>query len=306
MHSHWNSIPRLDKGRRIASTLEKTRHALGAEKKTWAEVLGVSERDYELVRKGAKPVSIAALEAMARYLNVSLEAFSNNEVDTSALAARFRGEKDYLRERYSTGALSRRWSSINILDYIENFFSWQLRALALRHLQVSEAVFGSPDGKISLQFPLDLYDFLHRQGVGDSHFFSIGANSVITYLDSPLGHELRKSREIGELFEIFCAHVGTYLEQNHHYLIERLDNESCVIVCFPTSDVRDALGVNAPGSPRLCSTKAGVMAALPAYLGLTFADVEEITCIHRGDDACRFEADFTRAAAMKLLPSGQA
>src|SRR5579859_1946420 len=145
-------IGKRDASIRIARSLEKVRQALSIEKGDWADVLGITEREYNLVRSCIRPVSIASLNAAAQYLNVSLESFSLDGIDVCAIAARFRGDTKFLRERYSEGALSRRWSSINILDYVEQYIGWELRALALKHLQVSEAVFSEPEKKISLRF----------------------------------------------------------------------------------------------------------------------------------------------------------
>src|SRR4051812_20537225 len=113
--------------RNIAIALEKSRQATGSAIKDWAGLLGVSEAEYELVRTGSSPLSIASLDAAAKFLNVSLESFAKNDLDTAAIAARFQGNTHYLRERYSAGALSRRWSSINILDYVEDNFGFELK-----------------------------------------------------------------------------------------------------------------------------------------------------------------------------------
>lgn len=300
MNSAPKPVTRLDMSRKIALTLEKSRVAVDQDKKTWAEILGVSESDYDRIRTGEHPIAITSLDAIARHLNVSLESFWNNTIDVAALAARFKGDAGFLRERYSEGALSRRWSSINILDFVELYFGWELRALALKHLQVSEAVFASPEEMINLRFPIELYEFLRKHGVTDSNFFLIGANSVMTYMNAPLGQEIQKARSVAETYEAFCAGIGPHLEKNCHYGLDQIDSSSCTLTCIPSTQLCDALHEDTPGSEQLCSTKAGVVSAMPGYLGLPFAHVEEITCIHRGDDACRFEADFERARVASL------
>jgi hypothetical protein len=280
--------------RSIAWTLERTRVSLGAEIKTWAHVLGISEKDYQQVRLGRRAISIAALESMATFLNVSLESFGKNDIDTRALVARFRGDETYLREKYAVGAMSSRWSSINVMDYVDSYFGWELRARALKHLQVSEGVFARPDEKINLRFLVDLLAYLQRSGASESHLFAMGANSVVTYLNAPLGKELQKSRGVHEALEAMNANIGKYLEKNFQYALDHLGEDTCVFAAKPNPDLCDALKQRHPGSPGLCLTKAGVLAAIPAYLGLPFAEVVETTCIHRGDDACRFEADLER------------
>src|SRR4051812_47335004 len=153
-----------DVQRTVSLTLERVRVALGKSRKEWSELLDVGERDYDLVAGGAKSLPITSLESAARHLGISLENFFRGEIDLPALVAMHAGENAHVRERYAVGAMSRRWSSINLLNYVEEYFGWEVRALALRHLQVQESVFATPDEQINLLFLTDLCDFLKQRG----------------------------------------------------------------------------------------------------------------------------------------------
>jgi transcriptional regulator with XRE-family HTH domain len=292
-----DSDPRVLKRRKeLADTLERTRHAISMSLKDWADLLGVRSSDYEEIRKGRQDVSLSALIELAKQLDLSLERLMDGGLDFQAITARHLGERAYIPEKYTIAALSRRWSSVNYLKYVEDFMGWRLRHEALSYLQVPETVFMDPDGLINVRFITDLFNYLNARGVNKNQFYTIGAYSVVTYQDAPVGKEVRKVRSILELYQKFLEElIPLHLEKNCKYRLLNLTSTSCLIEVIETPGLAEALGMRKLGSEYFCQAKVGLTASLPGYLGLPFAESREVSCAHLGDSACRFEVDFSRA-----------
>ncbi len=281
----------------LGDTLERLRLTLKMPEKDWLELVGLSPRAYSDVKAGRAQVSIAHLNAVAQDFDLSLESFMSGDIDFQAVAAKSSGEVGFIPERYRNAAFSFRRSSVNALNYIEEFFGWKVRAQALRRLQVDESVFANPEEKISVRFVSDLCEFLYSRNVTPNDFFSMGAYSVVTYQNSPISARLSRSRDVRELFENMIVEcLPRFVERNYIYSLSRLGPTSCEIKAELNPELVDALNGQKAGNTHFCQNKLGHTAAIPAYLGLPFATVMETTCVHRGDDACRFEVDFEQAA----------
>jgi hypothetical protein len=284
----------------LAEQLERLRLTLELDPRAWCEVLGTAENEYRRMVQGQLPLSLRCVESAAEYSGLSLEHFMARDIDFATIAARRGGDTGYLRDRYSKGAFSKRRVSINLLGSIEEFLGWRVKMAALRRLQVSEAAFRDPDQLISIHFNTDLLDYVHRNGCTDEQLFAMGAFSVISYSNSPVGKALSSLSDVPQMFELMIEELlPKFIEKNSIYRIHTLDSGRCVFDVFTNTDVLDALGERKVGSHAICQSKAGVTAAIPAYSGLPFAAVEEILCVHHGDAFCRFEVDF-QVAAVRL------
>jgi hypothetical protein len=285
------------KSDRITRSLEQLREVAKTELPFWTDLLGLTDVEYQNVRRGVQPISVVSLVNLAQYLGISLDSLSQGEIDLQAIAAKFAGDDRYVPERYTTCTFSKRWGSLNLLNYAESFFGWELKHRAIRRLQLPETFFSDPNQPVNVHLISDLCEFMHKTGWQDEQFFLVGAHSLVTYLDSPIGKWLSKKRGPAELFQALTEEVlPQHIENNFSYRLASLDSVSCVIEIFQDKNIADGLGIHALGNSQFCSTRAGLSASIPGYLGLPFANVMETKCVHRGDAFCRHEVDFEFSA----------
>jgi predicted hydrocarbon binding protein len=221
----------------------------------------------------------------------------NDRIDYQVVAARYNGDLAVLPERYQEGAGSRRRSSLNLLNATEELLGWRARMMAMRYLQVTEAVFADPDQLINLRFNTDLCEYLSKN-YGENHlFYQMGAYSLVHNVNTPIGAYMASSPSVKEAHPRFIEEiVSRQWEKNYTYKILKLTDTLCVAEGVPNPDIADSLKVRHPGSVEVCQTKVGIISAIPGYMGLPFSHAEEIKCVHRGDEKCVYEMDFEHAA----------
>lgn len=280
----------------IASTLERIRRTIGMDADRWTEVMGLTKRKFDRVNAGTELLPITAIHYVAEYLNLSVEAIAKGALDFMALAEHYEGNLEYIPERYLKGAFSKRLTALNFLDYLETYFGWELREKILQKLQTTEFAIRRASEPINIKFITDIGDYLRNYSFDDKDIFRIGMHTLVTNQDNPFARNLAASTTPIEIFERYDAEVA-FVEKNGRYPIIKRDGETFILEFRPNPGVLDALEVDKFGSPLLCSYKAGLMAALPGYLNLPYADVREIACVHRGDQACRYEVNVEFAAA---------
>lgn len=281
----------------LSDQVERLRITLGLDEKRWTEVLDISPADYAEFRQNQKDISIIALVRIADHLQLTLESIMNGHVDYQVVAARYNGNQTALPERYQEGAGSRRRSSLNLLNAAEELLGWRARAMAMRHLQVTEAVFANPDELINLRFNTDLCEYLGKNYGGNHLFYQMGAYSLVNNLNTPIGAYMAASPSVKEAHPRFIEEiVSKQWEKNYTYKILKLTDTLCVAEGVPNPDIADSLKIRHPGSTAVCQTKVGIISAIPGYMALPFSHAEEIKCVHRGDEKCVYEMDFEHAA----------
>jgi hypothetical protein len=282
--------------RQLLERIERLREGLGIDPPLWCEILDVSTADYVRILEGTQPLSLLSLEALASYLDLSLDLILAGQLDYAALCARIRGDAAALPERYMQGAFSKRRTSINLLAYVEHAFGWPAVKRVLRRLQVHEAAFANPDELISLRFLEETCALLKEMGVDSQGFREMGSYSVVTNRDGSLGQLMAQAGSQRDLYSIMIEDASSrFYDTNFTYSLGRLSDEGCVIAARPTAEACDALGTRLPGSPEICLSKQGVFSSAAGYIGIPNLRVTEPRCIHRGDARCEYHVEFVPA-----------
>lgn len=273
------------------------RDALDYSDPEWADYLGLSSSQYRKFRDGSWDLPVNALYSLSKNAKLDLKALLEGEINLSQLAREnaLKKASDFrLPDKYATSAFSKRLSSINILDCVEEFFGWRLRFQALKRLGISEAAFLDPNKRINIQFLADLCRVLKESGMNEKSITALGAHSVITYMDTPIGKQLARYKTLPSVYEkLFEDLIGKYLERNFFYRLLSLSDTECVIEGRPNAELQEAFHTEKVGNQYFCMTKVGVASSVPGYLGLPFSKVKETKCIHRGDPACWFHVDYS-------------
>jgi hypothetical protein len=292
-----------DIGKKLAVSLERLRIELNVDRALWSDILGITPAEYEKVLQQKMQVSLTALEALANYLDVSMDMLISGGIDYRAMAARLRGELTILPERYTVGAFSSKRTVVNLLAFLEESYGWRMVKLLLRRLQVHEAAFQDSDGSINIRFQGDLCDQLIARGFTVSDLRRLGAYSPVTNKSSAIGKILGSSRDSVEVYTRMIEEASVLYDKNCDYSILSMDRRGCSIAARPTVEAQDALKTKTPGSLGSCSTKAGVFESATSYIHAPSSHVNEIRCIHRGDPVCEYRVDFSAKLPSFLAPA---
>jgi hypothetical protein len=279
----------------LYATVENLRLATGVTHLQWAEVLRLTASEYERLKQGHSELSTPSLFSLCQYVDLSVEAILLGNVDLKAVSERFSGNHDYLPDCYQVAAFSRRRTALYFLDFVESQHGWYWRNRILRHLQVSEALFKSPDSPVNIQFMTDMMGYLKKNGFRDEDFFNVGLNSRIVNQNAPWAIELGRLGDPAQAFESLILDLMSQVERNSTYQITRLGEGQCRVESKSNVDVASALGLKHVSSREGCFQRAGALACVPGYQNLPLARVTETRCEHLGDSVCRFEVDFSNA-----------
>lgn len=289
--------------RPLTENLERLRITLDYDLKSWADLLRLTESEYVLFLKGKKPLDIMRLAELSRQTHLSLDAFVEGKIDFKAVAAQYQGFSTYIPEQYTISALSKRRTSITVLDYLEKYFGWQTRQAVLRKTQVQESSFSDPEKTINLRFLNDTLKFLSSNGFTHDSIAAIGMHSAVTNSTSPFTKILRSLPRLRDIPDYTInSLVPKYFDRNHHYRILSLDDTSCVFEVTPVKELRSNLSFNEIASRELCAYRKGVASSFFAHAGLPFGKTTELACVHDGAPACKYIIDFSEAAAAFATP----
>jgi len=276
-------------------TLERARVTLEFREPDWLDTLNVTRFEYLNIRAGTLPPPEKGLENLASRLNVNIQDILRGEVDFKSLRVRLSHDNTDLPLKYRHAAHGRRRTTITSVDFIEGACGWRMRHEVLKHFGVSERALLDPFAPISIQFITEMCDFLYRRQFSAEDFFAMGAYSYVGNQGSLLAKIYSEMPHPIDIYEHMFGEMISLYEQNCSYHFQKLTKTSAFIEVRSNKDVAAEIGVRELGNQHLCRLKAGFMACAPAYLGLPFASVKEVRCVHDGQPSCLFKIDFEHA-----------
>lgn len=281
---------------RLVETLERLRLISRMDGNAWHDLLGVTWKEYNQFKAGMRPLPTGVFERIARRFDLDCEGLMRSQVDFRQLALQLEeGGSQGLPEAYRIGAHGRCRTSIAAVDYLEDRHGWRLRLDALRGLKVPESALTDPFARISIRFVADLLQYLSKRQFRAKDFFAMGAYSYIGNRHSLVARIFNGMRSPAELYDFFFHCSLSLFENNCHYTLKILNDERIVFEQRSNPVVAEELRVRHVGSSRVCDLKSGFFSVLPMYLELSPAQVVHSRCVHRGDDVCEFDVDFSRA-----------
>ncbi|MBC7693698.1 MAG: hypothetical protein H7222_18170 [Methylotenera sp.] len=261
------------------------------------EVLALhSSQLFHLRKCNLSPPASGAVQ-LAKRLNIGFDELFTGQIDYHALVLQHQGVSSAIPERYLQGALSRRSVALGVLDFIEQQFGWQKRALTLQRFQMTEKALAAPQEMISVKFVSDVGHHIFRQSRDSQLLSSMGRHVMWTHRKAPFVAGLRTLGSPRELFEKMVTEViGLHFEKNFDWSLSELGPSSCQIKCRPRPDAIDAVGEEVLKSQVLCSIRMGALSAFPWFAGFPSARVEETNCIAHGGASCDYTLHFGSGA----------
>lgn len=272
--------------------LERIRVSLGVPFDEWEALTRLTRAELASLEASRGQPPLSAVEAVAEALDLDPERILAGEVDIHALLAHRGGSVCHLPQRYERAAFSRLRTSSHLLDYVELHFGWRARQRILNRFQITDSLFLSKDHQINIRFLSDVCDLLHHSGVSFEQLRRMGMHSTIANYHSPLGEIFRQHPDPMDLWQTAVFELGhRYYDRNFIYRIDSLTRDELRLEAAPNPEVQEALDTRYIGSPAVCASKSGTIAALTTYVGLPSAPIRETRCIHRGDPVCFFVLD---------------
>ncbi len=277
-------------------TLDKIQHALGWSTHELADRLSLTEKRFQFLRSRKIQPSLYSVAQLIEQIGLSVERIVTGSIDYEALRSHAKGDLFYVPEKYMLAAFSKRRTSIHLLEYIENYFGWEMKKNILNHFQVTEAIFKDPDSQINFLFLSDFCNYFTHCGYSPALLPIMGAYSVVTNRNSSLGDLMASFGSPRNLHEqVFVDLVGKSFDRNLDYRLTKLTADTCIVEANFTQELQDALKQKKLGNSHVCSIRAGSFSSLTGYLNLPFSTVVEESCIHRGDACCRYRISFKKA-----------
>lgn len=283
---------------RLWKILERIRVETGWSHQDLAGRLSLTLRQYHKNRAKAREVSASSLLNLSRELSLDMESLAYGKIDFLAFARQFHGDREYLPDRYSIGALSRRRSSVHLLKYADDSFGKEVTDEILRKLQVSRLVFDRPDDLISIHFPTDFCNSIHTMGVSPRFFVKMGVFSQEINRTTLIGEKLRGCSSLDAAYDLQVNQLMKLYERNYKYHLKTVSKYVVAVEGAESEEVRDLLKVKHVGSPLTCLLKVGLANSIPRFFDLPEASTQETHCVHLGDSYCRFLINFEYPAAM--------
>ncbi|HCM38359.1 MAG: hypothetical protein A2070_07240 [Bdellovibrionales bacterium GWC1_52_8] len=265
-----------------------------------AELLKMTQREFLAHKAGRKDISILSALSLSEHLHIGVEALFNGQIDYTSLTLHHGGQDHLLPERYALKAMSRMRSAKTFLNYVEERYGWQTRAMLLRKFQIKESALVNDDALVNVRLASDICSFVHRYTNDLQPIVDMGHHSFNTYSSSKVGALIRTQEGMRTVHEFVVSEIlGKYIEANFIWAIETISNQGCTVSGYPNPDVPE---VEEMHNPLMCALRTGFTSSVPRYLGFRNSSVRKTACIWQGDSRCRYEIQFPETASAHVIP----
>lgn len=281
------------KTKQVLTISEKLREALKLSKSNWASYLEVKPSEYERLLKQQKAFSALSLFRLCERLDLNVSAFQTGSIDYEAVYQLHRGNTAYINPKYLVAAYSKKFSMINMLNFVERRRGPCLRTSLSRNFQISEEFWKNDfSGSINYRLITEALSYLQGRGFAPEDFHAMGVHSGNTLRGSEIGNRLGSCRRTKDVYDLLFSEVIFKMEHNCNYKLSGLTAQGCTVEMRSHPEVAEAFQVKHLGNLASCDVKRGILAAMPTFMGESLSNVRETQCVHRGDARCRFKLDF--------------
>lgn len=291
----------------IWKVIERIALTLDLDDRTLSDMLLLTHQELVKYRETRANLPFIKLFNLSDRLNLGFDLIVTGKIDFQALAHHFRGDSNFLPEKYKVCALGKRRTSLVMLNFIENHLGWKTRHEILKCFQTNESIFANVDAPISFSFATDLSQHLLNFRMGKNIVARIGIHSFLKTSPEQVKFELHDCKHVGEIYERMCEEiVAKYFEKNFIYKMIAKNESSCSIIAIPNPELVEALKNQKPGNPATSLVRQGIASAYPGLLGLPMAIVREKESIYDGSSVIRYEInyDFAQTVLSQRLKTG--
>jgi predicted hydrocarbon binding protein len=166
----------------------------------------------------------------------------------------------------------------------------------IHHFDLDKRIFENTEQeRVNHLFFEDIMGFLKTRGLSDSDVWFIGKNMIQFSRGSQFASELTSFGRPKEMLEFYLSLKLSSVEKNNEYVLHYLDDEKCILRSYEREECQDIFKRLHVGCENRCLYRAGALSAATQYLGLPSSQVTETKCVHRGDQFCQFEINYSFA-----------
>jgi hypothetical protein len=262
------------------------------------DILQLTKRSFESCRATQSDLPATSVFRLGEYLGIGFKPIVTGNIDFVSLVNRFHKGQFTLPKRYQTAAMSKRRTSIYMLNYVTSVLGKVHRESILRNFQLCEGHFLDSDASINILFPIDLCEYLQRYRlIEDEDFVKMGRSSADVLKLKQLDDLSNSVKNIDEFYDGMCDLMPAHIEKNCLYRIEKSLPGGCLVSSHSNPEVRDSLNLLHVGNSAICLVRGGFGAAFPKIMGLPGANVKKVACVHQGDSECRYVYEYEEAAS---------
>ncbi len=277
----------------LPETFERIRLTTNVSQHDWFDILQVTWLDYQKFKLGKWEPVEKLTERIGNHFNINSRDVLAGNINYSALAMKFEEKNKQMPERFSKAAFNRMRTSISSVNFLENVAGWRLRLDVIRRLDITEKMLQDPFAPISIILLTDLCDYLSQRQFQKKDFFEMGAYTFESDRQSLVPKLFSEISNPKESYEFLFNDCMNLWQQTSDFKLTDISNSTATVEFLTNRDAAAEVGIRHLGSAHVCQIKLGCVSNVPRYSGRPAARVKELACVHRGDDVCRFELDFS-------------
>jgi len=278
--------------------LHRIQYALNADDSKFADLMGLTSRQFISLKKKQQPPKITAIASLLNEIHLSMDRFLDRSIDFTVIKGNFQHKPETIPERYIPASFSRRRTAHAILSYIQNNYGVPQLLDCLKYFQIRESLFENPDNLVNALLTSDLCDYLLKRVRSEKIIYDVGRLSHMIKANSIFKQLLGAHCSPSEAYEKILLEFTHYFDRNSIYKIRSLTKTECKIVIRPNPEAVELLKTPIPWSRSACIYRMGVISSFPGFLGLPLATAHEEACIHWGDSECLYSLQYEKAVGL--------
>ncbi len=259
-----------------------------------ADVLKLEITEYDKFKEHSRPVKISELIRLADHFNFSVEAFSADQVDFEILRQQHIKNFNYLPEKYTFQAFSKKRLLQTVSSYLGLYFHWSIKEDLFRYFQIQDIDQADPNDRMNVYLFEDVLKYLRTVGLGETQIFNIGIHSVESSRRTTFEESLSTCLLPNEMFEKYFSESILLIEKNNRYQITKLNYFCCEVESHEIPDLLDAFRVRKIAGKERCIYRKGALSAVTRYIGFEDSKVTETHCVHDDGSCCKYLIQFGR------------
>ena len=196
------------------------------------EALGVKSTDFMNWWAGNDPklIKYRELISLSQFLNIDENTIIDGSYDKQFVRSLLFVDPQTLPEKYSLNQFSYMRTSAHIMKFLTLTRGQHFSDLIMRKLNISPAIYGDLNNRISLNYFVDLLEVLAGYGLMQDELDNLACVMFLSLSDTPLGEKFKKATNYYDCYEIVANNVHLF-DSNFVYTFD-LDRKKIQLRSF--------------------------------------------------------------------------
>ena len=262
-----------------------------------SEIANVQKR---VLKKAASKGSIPVVDHYHIFdnLNLSPEALYDKKIDIKTLKDHLKGNLKSIPKKYSHYRCSKVRTCSTIFESLENY-NPHISSKLMRYFQINNEILEDKDDFIGSALAIDIYDYLLKKKCPSKFFFDLGRECALEFKKSTLTSSLPLKKHSKDLYGTFFSELTSIVEKNQDYKIISKNTRRMILSHKIKDETKELLNIDSYGGPSMCEHIRGWFSAFMQFNSPDDAKVTKLSCVHQGDEDCRYEIDYSHYRALQ-------